>query len=100
MNKRKNIRTYVLTYIGTGQTLYPLHNYVVRGDKKETKMLKKSKVRVLVNLKNTHTHVSLVLFISSIAKNRARQIESIISIRSDREIPTRGSTDNDGNEIY
>ena len=29
-----NERTYVLTYIRTGQTLYPLHNFVVRGDKK------------------------------------------------------------------
>ena len=28
-----NERTYVLTYIRTGQTLYPLHNFVVRGDK-------------------------------------------------------------------
>ena len=27
-----NERTYVLTYIRTGQTLYPLHNFVVRGD--------------------------------------------------------------------
>ena len=26
------VRTYVLTYIRTGQTLYPLHNFVVRGD--------------------------------------------------------------------
>ena len=25
-------RTYVRTYIRTGQTLYPLHNFVVRGD--------------------------------------------------------------------
>ena len=31
-----NERTYVLTYIRTGQTLYPLHNFVVRGDKKHT----------------------------------------------------------------
>ena len=29
-----NKRTYVLTYIRTGQTLYPLHNFVVRGDNK------------------------------------------------------------------
>ena len=29
-----NVRTYVLTYIRTGQTLYPLHNFVVRGDNK------------------------------------------------------------------
>ena len=29
-----NERTYVLTYIRTGQTLYPLHNFVVRGDNK------------------------------------------------------------------
>ena len=27
-----NERTYVLTYIRTGQTLYPRHNFVVRGD--------------------------------------------------------------------
>ena len=29
-----NERTYVLTYIHTGQTLYPLHNFVVQGDNK------------------------------------------------------------------
>ena len=29
-----NERTYVLTYIRTGQTLYPLHNFVVQGDNK------------------------------------------------------------------
>ena len=34
VNIRTNVRTYVLTYIRTGQTLYPLHNFVVRGDKK------------------------------------------------------------------
>ena len=37
-NERTNVRTYVrkyvLTYIRTGQTLYPLHNFVVRGDNK------------------------------------------------------------------
>ena len=27
-----NERTYVLIDIRTGQTLYPLHNFVVRGD--------------------------------------------------------------------
>ena len=33
--QKVNIRTnYVLTYIRTGQTLYPFHNYVVRGDNK------------------------------------------------------------------
>ena len=31
-NVRTYVRTYVLTYIRTGQTLYPLHNFVVRGD--------------------------------------------------------------------
>ena len=31
-NERTYVRTYVLTYIRTGQTLYPLHNFVVRGD--------------------------------------------------------------------
>ena len=30
----RTVRTYVLTYIPTGQTLYPLHNFVVRGDNK------------------------------------------------------------------
>ena len=34
VNIRTNVRTYVLTYIRTGLTLYPLHNLVVRGDKK------------------------------------------------------------------
>ena len=33
-NVRTYVRTYVLTYIRTGQTLYPLHNFVVRGDNK------------------------------------------------------------------
>ena len=32
VNIRTNKRTYVLTYIRTGQTLYPLHNFVVQGD--------------------------------------------------------------------
>ena len=32
VNIRTNVRMYVLTYISTGQTLYPLHNFVVRGD--------------------------------------------------------------------
>ena len=27
------------TYVRTGQTLYPLHNFVVRGDKKESKQI-------------------------------------------------------------
>ena len=31
-NERTYVRTYVLTLIRTGQTLYPLHNFVVRGD--------------------------------------------------------------------
>ena len=31
-----NERTYVLTYIRTGQTLYPLHNFVLRGDNKSS----------------------------------------------------------------
>ena len=31
-NERTYVRTYVLTYIRTGHTLYPLHNFVVRGD--------------------------------------------------------------------
>ena len=35
VNIRTNVRTYVLTYIRTGQTLYPLHNFVVRGDNNE-----------------------------------------------------------------
>ena len=36
VNIRTNVRTYVLTYIRTGQTLYPLHNFVVRGDNKQS----------------------------------------------------------------
>ena len=35
-NERTYVRTYVLTYIRTGQTLYPLHNFVVRGDNKDS----------------------------------------------------------------
>ena len=38
-NERTYVRTYVLTYIRTGQTLYPLHNFVVRGDKKGSTIL-------------------------------------------------------------
>ena len=38
VNIRTNVRTYVLTYIRTGQTLYPLHNFVVRGDNKGVKL--------------------------------------------------------------
>ena len=34
-----NERTYVLTYIRTGQTLYPLHNFVVRGDNKASQAI-------------------------------------------------------------
>ena len=30
-----NERTYVLTDIRTGQILYPLHNFVVRGDNED-----------------------------------------------------------------
>ena len=30
-------RIYVRTYIRTGQTLYPLYNFVGRGDKKQIK---------------------------------------------------------------
>ena len=32
VNIRTNEQTYVSTHIRTGQTLYPLHNFVVRGD--------------------------------------------------------------------
>ena len=39
-NERTYVRTYVLTYIRTGQTLYPLHNFVVRGDNKALFSLK------------------------------------------------------------
>ena len=45
VNIRTNVRTYVLTYIRTGQTLYPLHNFVVRGDNK-VKLIKK-KVKLI-----------------------------------------------------
>ena len=37
VNIRTNERTYVLTYIRTGQTLYPLDNFVVGGDNKTRK---------------------------------------------------------------
>ena len=43
VNIRTNVRTYVLTYIRTGQTLYPLHNFVVRGDNNGTPHLKITK---------------------------------------------------------
>ena len=45
-NVRTYVRTYVLTYIRTGQTLYPLHNFVVRGDNESLKQLK----RILTDL--------------------------------------------------
>ena len=45
VNIRTNVRTYVLTYIRTGQTLYPLHNFVVRGDKNDFPYYKKIVVR-------------------------------------------------------
>ena len=35
VNIQTNERRYSHTYIHTGQTLYPLHNFVVRGDKKK-----------------------------------------------------------------
>ena len=34
-NERTYVRTNVLTYIRTGQTPYPLHNFVVRGDNRK-----------------------------------------------------------------
>ena len=41
-NERTYVRTYVRTpYIRTGQTLYPLHNYVVRGDNEREPFLTK-----------------------------------------------------------
>ena len=43
VNIRTNVRTYVLTYIRTGQTLYPLHNFVVRGDNNNAPHLKSPK---------------------------------------------------------
>ena len=39
-NERTYVRLYVLTYIRTGQTLYPLHNFVVRGDNEDLFMPK------------------------------------------------------------
>ena len=45
VNIRTNVtyvRTYVLTYIRTGQTLYPLHNFVVRGDNKSGNEIKEN----------------------------------------------------------
>ena len=48
-NVRTYVRTYVLTYIRTGQTLYPLHNFVVRGDKKA---LKSEKARIRFQSEN------------------------------------------------
>ena len=41
-NERTYVRTYVLTYIRTGQTLYPLHNFVVRGDNKHVELIIKT----------------------------------------------------------
>ena len=54
VNIRTNVRTYVLTYIRTGQTLYPLHNFVVRGDNKNERprsVLKASKFKILSRVK-------------------------------------------------
>ena len=52
VNIRTNVRTYVLTYIRTGQTLYPLHNFVVRGDNKGARLMTKF-------LKNSHWDLDL-----------------------------------------
>ena len=43
VNIRTNESTYVLTYIRTGQTLYPLHNFVVRGDNRQGSRIRGNK---------------------------------------------------------
>ena len=43
VGEHTNERTYVLTYIRTGQTLYPLHNFVVRGDNYRLSAFSKAK---------------------------------------------------------
>ena len=55
VNIRTNERTYVLTYIRTGQTLYPLYNFVVRGDKNVLDMSLNKLIQIPQNI-----HVDLM----------------------------------------
>ena len=64
-NERTNVRTYVLTYILTGQTLYPLHNFVVRGDNNLT--LKKPNFLFLLCFK-----IAIIQFIPMHQPSRQR----------------------------
>ena len=50
-NERTYVRTYVLTYIRTGQTLYPLHNFVVRGDNKGCSEIVRKSCGVMYSLR-------------------------------------------------
>ena len=45
-----NERTYIPIYIRTGQTLYPLHNFVVRGNNKKKKRKENEKKEKVVSV--------------------------------------------------
>ena len=63
-----NERTYVLTYIRTGHTLYPLHNFVVRGDKiyKYLKLAERLEIPVYaLTWANLHRTLLRHLFLSA-----------------------------------
>ena len=49
---KMNIRTFVGSYVRTGQTLYPLHNFVMRGENKYTLMGNTSASFIVASLPN------------------------------------------------
>ena len=67
-----NERTYVLTYIRTGQTLYPLHNFVVRGD---NNYAKKAGGATVVNLCTSSVMLYISTKFSEIISNGIKVIE-------------------------
>ena len=62
-----NERTYVRTYIRTGQTLYPLHNFVVRGDKKTGSCKLRSKFESLRREIQTDVKKQHDLYVNNLA---------------------------------
>ena len=57
-----NERTYVLTYIRTGQSLYPLHNFVVRGDNNPKSLLNQTVTQNTVTVDTSVSFGWLVVF--------------------------------------
>ena len=60
-----NERTYVLTYIRTGQTLYPLHNFVVRGDNESYLVLVARQI-LLLTINNMYLYKTCINILFSI----------------------------------